>query len=58
MATGRTLLGKALPAVRRAVEEIEASGLAERVSEAGSVRRRLETTKDMDLIATADDPPA
>ena len=32
-ATGRTLLGKA-PAVRRAVEEIEASGLADRVSEA------------------------
>ncbi len=57
-ATGRTLLGKALPAVRRAVEEIEASGLAERVSEAGSVRRRLETTKDIDLIATAADPAA
>ena len=57
-ATGRTLLGKALPAVRRAVAEIEASGLAERVSEAGSVRRRCETTKDLDLIATASDPPA
>jgi DNA polymerase (family 10) len=28
------------------------------VSEAGSVRRRCETTKDLDLIATADDPPA
>ena len=55
-ATGRTLLGKALPAVRRAVEEIEASGLADRVSEAGSVRRRAETTKDIDLIATATDP--
>jgi DNA polymerase (family 10) len=57
-ATGRTLLGKALPAVRRAVAEIEASGLAERVSEAGSVRRRSETTKDLDLIATAEDPAA
>ena len=57
-ATGRTLLGKALPAVRRAVAEIEASGLADRVSEAGSVRRRSETTKDLDLIATATDPPA
>jgi DNA polymerase (family 10) len=56
--TGRTLLGRALPAVRRAVAEIQASGLAERVSEAGSVRRRCETTKDLDLIATADDPPA
>jgi DNA polymerase (family 10) len=57
-ATGRTLLGKALPAVRRAVAEIEASGLADRVSEAGSVRRRAETTKDLDLIATAADPAA
>jgi DNA polymerase (family 10) len=57
-ATGRTLLGKALPAVRRAVAEIEASGLADRVSEAGSVRRRVETTKDLDLIATAADPAA
>jgi DNA polymerase (family X) len=57
-ATGRTLLGKALPAVRRAVAEIEESGLADRVSEAGSVRRRCETTKDLDLIATATDPAA
>jgi len=57
-ATGRTLLGKALPAVRRAVAEIESSGLADRVSEAGSVRRRAETTKDLDLIATATDPAA
>jgi DNA polymerase (family X) len=57
-ATGRTLLGKALPAVRRAVAEIEESGLADRVSEAGSVRRRCETTKDLDLIATATHPAA
>ena len=57
-ATGRTLLGKALPAVRRAVAEIEESGLADRVCEAGSVRRRCETTKDLDLIATATDPAA
>jgi DNA polymerase (family X) len=56
--TGRTLLGRALPAVRRAVSEIEESGLADRVSEAGSVRRRAETTKDLDLIATAEDAPA
>ena len=56
--TGRTLLGKVLPAVRRAVEEIEESGLADRVSEAGSVRRRAETSRDLDLIATAEDPAA
>jgi DNA polymerase (family X) len=57
-ATGRTLLGRVLGAVRRAVEEIEASGLADRVSEAGSVRRRSETVRDLDVIATAADPPA
>jgi DNA polymerase (family X) len=57
-ATGRTLLGRVLGAVRRAVEEIEESGLADRVSEAGSVRRRRETVRDLDLIATAADPPA
>jgi DNA polymerase (family 10) len=57
-ATGRTLLGRVLGAVRRAMEEIEESGLAERVSEAGSVRRRRETVRDLDLIATAADPAA
>jgi DNA polymerase (family 10) len=57
-ATGRTLLGRVLGAVRQAVEEIEASGLADRASEAGSVRRRRETVRDLDLIATAADPPA
>ncbi|MGH3024803.1 MAG: DNA polymerase/3'-5' exonuclease PolX, partial [Gaiellaceae bacterium] len=57
-ATGRTLLGRVLGAVRSAVEEIEESGLADRVSEAGSVRRRRETVRDLDLIATAADPPA
>ncbi|HXV56883.1 MAG TPA: DNA polymerase/3'-5' exonuclease PolX [Gaiellaceae bacterium] len=57
-ATGRALLGRVLPAVRTAVAEIEESGLAVRVSEAGSVRRRCETARDLDLIATATDPPA
>lgn len=57
-ATGRTLLGRVLPAVRQAVTEIEESGLADRVSEAGSVRRRSETARDLDVIATATDPPA
>jgi len=55
-ATGRTLLGRVLPAVRQAVAEVAESGLAERVSEAGSVRRRCETVRDLDLIATAADP--
>ncbi|HEX2044206.1 MAG TPA: DNA polymerase/3'-5' exonuclease PolX [Gaiellaceae bacterium] len=57
-ATGRTLLGRVLPAVRQAVSEVAGSGLAERVSEAGSVRRRCETVRDLDLIATAAEPAA
>jgi DNA polymerase (family 10) len=57
-ATGRVLLGRVLPAVRRAVAELEESGLADRVSEAGSVRRRFETAHDLDVIATAADAGA
>jgi DNA polymerase (family 10) len=55
---GRVLLGKALPAVERAVAELREHPAAERVSEAGSVRRRCETVKDLDIIATASDPAA
>jgi DNA polymerase (family 10) len=56
--TGRILLGRVLAPVRQAVVELDESGLAERVSEAGSVRRRCETVRDLDLIATAADPAA
>ena len=54
----KTLLGKALPAVERAVAELREHPAAERVSEAGSVRRRCETVRDLDIIATASDPAA
>jgi DNA polymerase (family X) len=54
----KTLLGKALPAVERAVAELREHPAADRVSEAGSVRRRCETVKDLDIIATASDPAA
>jgi DNA polymerase (family 10) len=54
----RRLLGRALPAVRRVVSELEAHPAAIAVSEAGSVRRRRETVRDLDLIATSSDPPA
>jgi DNA polymerase (family X) len=54
----KTLLGRALPAVEAAVEELRAHPAAERVSEAGSIRRRVETVRDLDLIATASDPAA
>jgi DNA polymerase (family 10) len=54
----KTLLGKVLPAVERAVAELREHPAAVKVSEAGSVRRRRETVRDLDIIATADDPAA
>ena len=54
----RTPLGVGLPAVLEAVETLRAHPAAIRVSEAGSVRRRRETFRDLDLIATATDPAA
>ncbi|HET9545377.1 MAG TPA: DNA polymerase/3'-5' exonuclease PolX, partial [Gaiellaceae bacterium] len=56
--TGRALLGKVLPVVRGLVEELAAHPACDRVSEAGSIRRRFETAKDVDLIATSEDPAA
>lgn len=52
----RGLLGVGLPAVRRVAEELRAHPAAAAVSEAGSVRRRRETFRDLDLIATSEDP--
>jgi DNA polymerase (family 10) len=54
----RRLLGTALPAVRRVAEELASHPAATAVSEAGSVRRRRETVRDLDLIATSSDSPA
>jgi DNA polymerase (family 10) len=54
----RRLLGTALPAVRRVAAELEAHPASIAVCEAGSVRRRKETVRDLDLIATSSDAPA
>jgi DNA polymerase (family 10) len=54
----RTLLAVALPAVLAVVEVLREHKASNEVSEAGSVRRRTETVKDLDIIATADDPGA
>ena len=54
----RTLLGVALPAVLAAVETLRDHPAAVKVSEAGSVRRRKETVRDLDIIATARDAAA
>jgi DNA polymerase (family X) len=57
-APARPLLGKGLPAVLAAVEALRALPAADQVSEAGSVRRRRETFRDLDIIATATDATA
>ena len=57
-ATDRALLGRVLPFVQSVVEELRRHPAADRVSEAGSVRRRCETVKDLDVIATASDAAA
>jgi DNA polymerase (family 10) len=54
----RVLLGNALPKLRAVEAEVAAHPAAERVSIAGSARRFRETVRDLDLIATASDPPA
>ena len=53
---GRRLLGDGLPAVQAVVEALRGHPAAVAVSEAGSVRRRRESFRDLDIIATATDP--
>jgi DNA polymerase (family 10) len=57
-APARPLLGRGLPAVLEVVEALRAHPAAQQVSEAGSVRRRRETFRDLDIIATATDATA
>jgi DNA polymerase (family 10) len=54
----KPLLGQALPAVRAVVEVLREHPAADKVSEAGSVRRLKEQVRDLDIIATASDPGA
>jgi DNA polymerase (family 10) len=53
---GRRLLGDGLPAVQAVVATLREQPAAVAVSEAGSVRRRKETFRDLDVIATATEP--
>ena len=53
---GRKLLGDGLPAVLAVVADLRTHPAAVAVSEAGSVRRRKETFRDLDIIATATEP--
>jgi DNA polymerase (family 10) len=54
----RPLLGVGLPAVQAVVAVLREHPAALEVSEAGSVRRRKETFRDLDIIATASEPAA
>ena len=54
----RRLLSKVLPVAEELAAALEALPAAGKVAIAGSVRRWGETCKDIDLIATADDPAA
>jgi DNA polymerase (family 10) len=53
---GRQLLGRGLPAVQAFVAALRELPAAVAVSEAGSVRRRKETFRDLDIIASATSP--
>jgi DNA polymerase (family 10) len=57
-ASDRRLLGDGLGAVLAVVDLLRAHPAAVKVSEAGSARRRKETFRDLDIIATATDPEA
>jgi DNA polymerase (family X) len=54
----RTLLHKALEAGDAIVEALRAHRASDRVELAGSARRLVDAVKDLDVIATASDPPA
>ncbi len=54
----RRLLGDGLGPLLAAVDVLQEHPAAVKVSEAGSARRRKETFRDLDIIATAKDPEA
>jgi DNA polymerase (family X) len=54
----RALLGNTLPKLRKVVDELEEHPASDKVSLAGSARRMRESVRDLDIIATASDPPA
>jgi DNA polymerase (family 10) len=54
----RTLVGRALPALKTVVSVLAEHPACDQVSIAGSARRYKETVRDLDIIATANDAPA
>jgi DNA polymerase (family X) len=57
-APGRLLLSAVLPVAETLAADLRAHPASDAVEVAGSARRRAETCKDIDLIATATDPVA
>ncbi len=55
---GQHLFPDAMRAVERIKEDLEASGLVSRLSEAGSLRRRRETVSDIDILVLCRDRQA
>jgi len=53
---GQFLLSDAMPVARRLVDYLQKSGIVHRVSIAGSLRRWKEVVKDIDLLASSDQP--
>src|SRR4051812_3033188 len=54
----RIILSRAIPIANQIVGALRANPAAERVEVAGSLRRRADAVKDLDIIATASDPKA
>src|SRR5918998_4060060 len=54
----RVLLSRAMPVAEQIVGVLRAHPASDRVEVAGSLRRRADAVKDLDIIATASDPKA
>lgn len=52
----RIPLGIALPLAEQIIEELKKSGAVKQISAAGSLRRKKETIRDIDILVTSDSP--
>lgn len=52
----RTLLGEILPVANRICEDLRSLSEVKQISVAGSIRRRKETIRDIDILVTSDKP--
>ncbi len=54
--TGRILLGEALPTAANIIQKMKDSGTVQKIDAVGSLRRRVETVGDIDIIAASSEP--